>query len=197
MFTIFWGHSSLCRTLDHASRKHLLRNFPMSSLAHLFSAVFAVEEFCFSWTMPKHTPHPPPPPPPAPPPTPQKHDDLPLILLTILAEVIHNNNSTQQIRWCSVDDTVYSAKEDRQPLLVEADYDSGSWQLGWICVMFAFTTVWIRFIMSKETLMRHIVQFQKISIIIHRRDQDLLKSRGWGCGGLYIHTYITFISPPI
>ena len=66
MFAIFWGHNSLCRTLDHASRKHLLRNFPMSSLAHLFSAVFAVEEFCFSWTMPKHTPHilrPPPPPP--------------------------------------------------------------------------------------------------------------------------------------
>ena len=79
-----------------------------------------------------------------------KKYDLSLILLTILTEVIHNNNSTQQFRWRSVDDTVYSAKENRQSLLVEADYDSGSWQLGWICVMFGFTTVWIRFTTSKE-----------------------------------------------
>ena len=73
-------------------------------------------------------------------PPPQKKD-LSLILLTILTEVIYNNNSTQEFRWRSVDDTVYSAKEDRESLLVEADYDSGSWQLGWICVMFGFTTV--------------------------------------------------------
>jgi len=78
---------------------------------------------------------------PPPSPTKEKNYDPPVILLTILAEVIHNNNSTQQFRWRSVDDTVYSAKEDRQPLLVEADYDSGSWQLGWIRVMFGFTTV--------------------------------------------------------
>ena len=74
-------------------------------------------------------------------PLPSKNYDLSLILLTILTEVIYNNNSTQQFRWCSVDDTVYSAKEDRQSFLVEADYDSGSWQLGWIRVVFGFTTV--------------------------------------------------------
>ena len=74
-------------------------------------------------------------------PPPFKNYDLSLILLTILTEVIYNNNSTQQFRWCSVDDTVYSAKEHRQSFLVEADYDSGSWQLGWIRVVFGFTTV--------------------------------------------------------
>lgn len=113
----------------------------MSSRAYFFKQFLMWRSFYFLF----FTKSPKQPPPPS-----LKKYDLSLILLTILTEVIHNNNSTQQFRWRSVDDTVYSAKEDRQTLLVEADYDSGSWQLGWICVMFGFTTVWIRFTMSKE-----------------------------------------------
>lgn len=119
--------------------------------SHVFPCTFFFSSFCcgeyfFSGNCPS-SPFPPPSPLLLPP---KNNYDPPVILLTILAEVIHNNNSTQQFRWRSVDDTVYSAKKDRQPLLVEADYDSGSWQLGWIRVMFGFTTVWIRFTMSKE-----------------------------------------------
>ena len=63
-----------------------------------------------------------------------------LMLLTILTEVINNNNSTEQIRWCPVNDTVYGAEQHRQSFFVEADYDSRCWQLGWVCVMFGLTT---------------------------------------------------------
>ena len=63
------------------------------------------------------------------------------VLLTIFAKVIYNNNSTQQVRRCPVDDTVNSAQEDGQSLLVKADYDCGCGQLAWISLKFCFATV--------------------------------------------------------
>ena len=63
------------------------------------------------------------------------------VLLTIFTEVIHNNNSTQQVRRCPVNNTMNSAQEDRQPLFMKADYDSSGWKLGWVTVKFGFTTV--------------------------------------------------------
>jgi len=36
---------------------------------------------------------------------------------------------------------VYCAKEDRQSLFVETDYDSGGWQLAWIGLVLCLTTV--------------------------------------------------------
>ncbi len=75
------------------------------------------------------------------------------ILLTILTEVIHNNNSTQQLRWCPIDDAVYGAQEDGQSLLVEADYNSGSWKLAWILIMFGFTTRSQAKVLTKDIFM--------------------------------------------
>ena len=137
---IFWQAITCCiikfffsKTLELVSRKLLLYYFPLSFIAYFFQQFLTWRSFDFLFFFCKIAQTPPCPS--------LKKYDLSLILLTILTEVIHNNNSTQQFRWRSVDYTVYSAKEDRQSLLVEANYDSGSWQLGWICVMFGFTTV--------------------------------------------------------
>lgn len=125
------------QTQEPVRRKHLS---PMASLANFCFSTCCCGGLCFSEFF--LTPTPPPI---------QYNSHPPITLLTILTEVIDDNNPTQQVRWRSVDDAVYCAKEDRQSLLVKANYDSCSGQLAWICVMFGLTTeIWIRFTMSKE-----------------------------------------------